>query len=328
METIVTRFGRLRVEGPIERYPDGAVRAVLPAPGSVLQTPLGAFTPRYGSEDERKKTGASLEFHGDGSLRSVMLEERTTVPTPAGPILAEQILFYPHGAIRRVFPLCGRTSAYWSEEDEARLVDPFPVATSQGVITARFMGIGFDAVGRLKSLTLFPGEIVDLATPAGRLPVRIGAAFYPDGAVRSVEPGRPTRVHTPVGVVLAYDPDATGVTGDVNSLEFDQTGRLVRAATVRTLVTIRAQDGSKREVRPAFRESLCGNARTEPVAMWLTFEKAVVTVLRRPGEPGIACCPGGTGTTGAVDVQTTILPPEGLFSSMGAAACTGAPTAF
>jgi hypothetical protein len=127
---------------------------------------------------------------------------------------------------------------------------------------------------------------------------------------------------------LAYDPDATGVTGDVNSLEFDQTGRLVRAATVRTCLSLRTDGEAVRDVVPAFRESLCGNSEREPVALVLAFEGGGVVITRQPGAPGTFHPLPGAGGSGGVDVQATILPPEGLFSSMDAAACTGAPTAF
>ncbi len=327
METVATRYGAFRVQGLVERHPDGSPRAVTPVAGTLIETPHGVFLPRHTAVDERSKTGASLEFHPDGSLRSIILEDRAVVPTPAGPVVAEQILFYPQGAIKRVFSLCGRTSAYWSEEDETRLLDPFPLATSQGVLTARFMGIAFDTSGRLKSLTLFPGEVVDLATPAGRMAVRIGAAFYPDGVLRSVEPARPTRVPTPIGDILVYDPDAVGVTGDDNSLGFDRDGRLVRAATVRTALMVGGDGQAHREIVPDFRESLCGDGEREPVALLMVFGKDGVTIRRGSGK-GPEWFPLRDSAAGEVDVRARIMPLSGLLSSMGRTACHGAPGAF
>ncbi|MDQ7831001.1 MAG: hypothetical protein RDU30_04675 [Desulfovibrionaceae bacterium] len=326
MQTITTRLGTFSVQDMVERYGGGSIRAVIPAPGTVIATPYGAFIPRSEATDERTKTGASLEWYRDGALRSIILEKRTLVPTPAGKVLAEQILFYPGGAIKRVFPLCGRTSAYWTQEDEAGLLAPFGVSTPLGCITAKFLSLAFDKCGRLRSLTLFPGQIVDLPTPVGTMPTRIGAAFYPDGALRSVEPGRPTEVPTPAGRVLAFDPDATGITGDVNSLQFDPAGRLTHVATVRTRLTIQDQAGNEREILPAFRESLCGNSETEPVAMSVSFEPGRVVVRRSPKEPEIAC--GVAANSGGFPVRAAILPPAGLFSSLGETNCHGAPVSF
>lgn len=323
MDSVMTGYGRMGVLGGLERYPDGTVRALIPAPGTVADTPLGAFEARHSAVDERKKTGASLEFHPGGELRSIILEERAVVATPAGEVLAEQLIFYPGGELARVFPLCGRTSAYWSAEDEAGLMAPFAAATPAGRLTARFMSLAFDAAGRMRSLTLWPGETVDMDTPAGRMAVRIGAAFYPDGAVRSVEPGRPTPVETPVGRVLAYDPDATGICGDVNSLGFFAWGGISRAAVLRTALAGREASGEVREVRPVFRESLCGTTEMEPVAMRLDFSRESLTVLRAPGEPRTVWPLSGDGAP-----RAAILPPAGLFSSMAGAACGGAPTGF
>jgi hypothetical protein len=323
MDSITTRYGRIGVQNDLELYPDGSVRALTPCAGTVTATPLGTFAPRHDSSDERTKTGASLEFHPDGALRSIILKTRSAVATPAGEVLAEQLIFHPCGALARVFPLCGRTSAYWAAEDEIRLMEPFFAATPCGGITAKFMSLAFDVSGRMRSLTLWPGEMLDLATPAGRMPVRIGAAFYPDGSLRSVEPGRPTPVETPVGRVLAFDPDATGITGDVNSLGFTPAGRLSRVSVVRTMLGWTDHQGERREIRPTFRESLCGNADTEPVAMRLTFGPQGLTLRRTPDEPEIAWS-----VTAHDAPQAVILPPEGLFASMGKAACHGAPASF
>jgi hypothetical protein len=326
MQTITTRLGTFGVQDMVERYGGGSIRAVIPAPGTVIATPHGAFTPRSEATDERTKTGASLELYRDGALRSIILEKRTLVATPAGKVLAEQILFYPGGGIKRVFPLCGRTSAYWTQEDEAGLLTPFGVSTPSGCITAKFLSLAFDERGNLRSLTLFPGQIVDMATPVGTMPVRIGAAFYPDGALRSVEPGRPTEVPTPAGRVLAFDPDATGITGDVNSLQFDPAGRLTHVATVRTRLTIRDHAGCEQDVLPAFRESLCGNSETEPVAMSVSFEPGRVVVRRSPKEPEIVR--GVAADSGGFPVRAAILPPAGLFPSLGETNCHGAPVSF
>lgn len=346
MKTVTTRFGTFGVQGLVERYGSGAVRAVMPCAGTVIATVHGVFAPRHSSQDERTKTGASLELYPDGGLRSIILESRVPVATPAGEVLAEQLLFHPDGSLKRVFPLCGRISAYWTQEDEAGLLTPFAAMTPQGRITAKFLSLAFDEHGNLRSFTLYPGQAVDMATPAGAVPVRIGAAFYPDGAVRSVEPARPTEVPTPAGRVLAFDPDATGITGDVNSLRFDPRGRLVHVATVRTKLTVKVGNGAGTgsgtgagneagdvegeggmpDILPAFRESLCGNAETEPVAMSVAFEPGQVVVRRFPREAAVTCVIAADAS--CYPVRAAILPPQGLMASMPQTACQGAPVSF
>lgn len=328
MEIVTTRYGAFRAQGLVERHPDGGVRSVTPVVGTLIETPLGVFSPRHTAEDERKKTGASLEFYPDGALRSIILEDRAPVATPAGTVLAEQIILHPCGSVKRVFPLCGKTSAYWSEKDEARLLEPFPARTPLGTIAARYLSLGFDQTGRMRSLTLWPGESVELETPAGRMAVRIGAAFYPDGTLRSVEPQRPARVPTPIGDILAYDPDAVGVTGDANSLGFDRDGRLVRAAAVRTVLMVGGDGQAPREIVPGFRESLCGDGRPEPVALRVVFGEDGVTVRPGPGKGSEWFPLPGSAAAGGMEVRARIMPLAGLLPSMDREACHGAPGAF
>ncbi len=323
METVATRYGAFRVQGMMEHHPDGSPRAVTPVAGTLIETPHGVFSPRHSAVDERRKTGASLEFYPDGCLRSIILEDRAVVPTPAGPVVVEQIILHPDGALKRVFPLCGKTSAYWSEEDEGRLLEPFPAKTPLGTITARYLSLGFDPSGRFRSLTLWPGESVEIETPVGRLPVRIGVAFYPDGALRSVEPARPTRVPTPIGDILAYDPDAVGATGDVNSLGFDLDGRLARAAAVRTALMVGGHGRTPREIVPGFRESLCGDGQPEPVALRVVFGEDGVTVRPAPGGRSECFSLQGSAAAGGMKVRARIMPVAGLLPSMDRKACHG-----
>lgn len=285
MDTITTRYGDLPVDGPVDRHPDGEVRSACLAGPVDLVTSLGRLRPQHTIDDARRQTLPAVTFHPGGQVRSLPLERRTVVATPAGELPAELVTFHENGAVARVFPLNGKLSGYWTEADEARLAEPLTVVTSVGPVTARFVAVAFDALGGLRSLTLWPGDSVTVRAPFGKVAARLGLSFHGGGALRSLEPARPVEVPTPVGPVWAYDPDAVGVSGDDNSLVFSPSGAVSRVATVRTAVTARLADGTRRVVTPGQRESLCGESEQEPVPLVLEFFPDRVTARHGAGNP-------------------------------------------
>ena len=44
---------------------------------------------------------------------------------------AEQVSFYESGALKRIFPLNGTLSGYWTQEDEAKLATPLTLVFNQ-----------------------------------------------------------------------------------------------------------------------------------------------------------------------------------------------------
>jgi len=285
MQSISTPCGEIGVTGPVEYFPGGGVRSCIPAARATLHTPLGPLVPQHSTDELRRREVALLSFHENGALRCLSLEERTTVPTPAGPVAAEMLTFHPCGALARVFPLNGKLSGYWTEEDEARLAGLLTLRTPLGPLTARVICLRFGVDRHLAGLTLWPGETVDVPTPAGVIAARVGVAFRPDGSLRSLEPAAPVQVPTPAGPVLAFDPDAVGVSGDVNSLGFGPSGAVERVATVRTEVHIRLAGGSRAAYAPRSRESLCGDTEREPVPMVLEFGQGALALRWGAGPP-------------------------------------------
>lgn len=285
MQTIETRYGSLPVDGVVDRYPDGGLRAAFVEGPCPLDTTLGRLVPQYSIDDARRMTRPPVTFHPNGQARSIPLETRTVVETPVGPLPAELVTFHENGGVARVFPLNGKLSGYWTEADEAGQAETLRIATPLGPIAAKLVAVAFDPRGRLRSLTLWPGEETIVPTPIGNVPVRLGVSFHPGGEVRSVEPARSLEAPTPVGPVWAFDPDAVGISGDDNSLVFDPAGGVTRVATVRTALAVRLPDGSRREITPAVRESLCGDGEHELTPLVLEFSEAAVTVRLGTGKP-------------------------------------------
>ena len=77
-----------------------------------------------------------MVFHESGRLKCLPLETQTIVATPAGDIPAEMLTFHPDGSLSRIFPLNGKLSGYWSQDDEAKLAAPLTMLTPVGVLTA------------------------------------------------------------------------------------------------------------------------------------------------------------------------------------------------
>jgi len=286
MNSVTTQYGDIPVAGYVEWHPNGQIMSCAPAAEVALATKVGPLVPQYTTDDLRRRTVQSVQFHENGRLRNLPLERPTLIETSVGQFLAELVTFHPDGSLSRIFPLNGKLSGYWTQEDEGRLAKPLTFSSPIGPITARIIGLSFDPGGRLRSITLWPGEVVQVPTPVGVLAARVGISFRADGSVRCLEPAKPQTVMTPVGKVNAYDLDTVGISGDINSLAFATDGSIARVSTSLTSVRVTYPDGTQDIFSPASRESLCGDTDVEPVPMILEFSPSVVSIRQHPLKPG------------------------------------------
>ena len=182
--------------------------------------------PQYQFDDVRRKYIPSVTFYTDGSLRTIALEDSTRFPTPLGNFPAEYLTFYPDGSLCRLFPLNGKISAYWSEKEEFARSEPFSFTLPIGQFRCKIISLHFYASGSLRSITIAPGEHIQLQTPVGPLAARIGFSLYENGSIDSLEPVGGTTIPTPIGNIPVFDPFALGIHADRNSLHFDIQGNL------------------------------------------------------------------------------------------------------
>ncbi len=267
----------------VELYENGSVAACSIVAPCIVETQAGNLTPQYSTDDLRKKTLQAVSFYRSGALRSLPLEKQSPVLTPIGEIAAELVTFYESGAVKRVFPLNGKLSGYWGEEDEMSLSEELTLAIAGSSLTARCINVSFYEHGNVESITLWPKENVVLTPPAGEMQIRTGIKFSRTGKILSVEPAVPTEVKTPIGKVTAYDNDAVGIIGDNNSLVFSENGELRSITTMHTKVVVTDGKGNKKEVCPAMRDSLCGNEDEERVPMVIDFLPEGIRVVTEPG---------------------------------------------
>ena len=278
MPTITTPFGVIETLPGVEYFPDGSVRSCIPSRACHLSTPLGPLVPQFTANTLRRRQLPAMTFHPNGMLRNVPLEEQTAVPTPAGPVPAEQVTFYPCGALRRVFPLNGTLNGYWTQQDETSLAAPLALDTPVGPVEALFISLNFNPQGGLRSLTLWPGSTLDVPSPLGSIAARIGVSFFDSGALSSLEPACPVPVPTPLGSLLAYDPDAIGICGDSNSLRFRENGSLLALKTTAHAFDVTLENGRVRRLNPTLRRNPCDGERLEAAPLTLEFGGGRVSI--------------------------------------------------
>ena len=97
-----------------------------------VKTRYGDLTPYSGASDYRKKFRFAVDHYDDGALKSVYLEETQVLSFPAGDFQTELITFYEDGNAKRIFPLYGQISAYWSIEEEVETAPYYDFRKDKG----------------------------------------------------------------------------------------------------------------------------------------------------------------------------------------------------
>jgi hypothetical protein len=297
MPTITTTFGPIEALPGVEFFPDGSVRSCRAARACPLDTLIGTLVPQFNANTLRKRQLPAILFHPNGMIRNLPLEEQVMVPTPLGPLPAEQVTFHDSGALKRVFPLNGALNGYWTQEDELWLAVPMDLETPAGPVRAMILSLYFSPCGSLRSLTLWPGQTIDVPSPLGSVTARIGVSFFDSGAIRSLEPAAPWAVPTPVGEVLAWNPDAIGISGDANSLRFRENGGLLGLMTATNSFDVTLENGRMRRVSPPLRRQPCDAGRMEAGPLALEFGGGVAA-FTASNLPRLSVAAAGVAETG------------------------------
>lgn len=224
-------------------HPNGAIHECTVNEPNVISTICGQLVPRYERPDARSKELKSVSFYDSGALRAISLNAQQEVDTPIGKFPAELVTFHPDGTVDAVFPLNGQLGFGWSESEEKSLAETYSFEFAFGTITAKIISLRFYETGEVKSLTLWPGEIVPLHTPVGEVRARTGITVYPSGKLASFEPAVPLDMPTPIGRVRAYDVNAVTVSADSNSVRFTEDGELTHIATSGDVIVRSAERG-------------------------------------------------------------------------------------
>ncbi|APM40328.1 hypothetical protein [Clostridium kluyveri] len=271
MEQINTKYGTLKELNYVKYYEDGAMKECTLDSLNKLKTPCGLLTPKYEYGEERSKHIPSVAFYNNGNLKKIYLEEQTGINTSIGILPAEFITFYESGNIKRVFPLNGKITGYWSEKDEYNLAKEIKFDVSIGKLEEKVISVYFYESGSIKSITFWSKDDIKISSPIGNVYVRIGVSFYEDGKLKSFEPLKPTAVPTEIGTIMAYNTQAIGIHGDSNSVKFFNNGGVESLITSTDSIEVISKKGEKSLYEPLLRPSVIDENFMEVVPLNIEF---------------------------------------------------------
>ncbi len=278
---IMTPYGFISGITAKSFYENGAIKELMLNEKNVVITHAGELIPFYSEETPRRKYKSCLTYHQNGMVKSVSLNEQQDIITPIGEFPAELVTFYDSGELKRFFPLDGKISGFWSEEDERNLNIPFNFEFYFSSFTAMLVGICFYKSGDIRSLTLFPGETILVATKNyGEFKVKTGFSLYENGNLKSIEPAVPTPVTTKIGCINAYDVNAVGINADSNSIEFDEEGSIISLVTSSDRIAVKSPEGVMKFITPIeVKNPLSEDESTLiPVKLDFNYAKNTVTI--------------------------------------------------
>ena len=195
---------------------------------SIIKTKYGDLLPCSGASDYRKKNRCAVLYYDSGAVRSVYLEEPSVLSFPAGSFQAELITFYEDGSVKRVFPLYGQISAYWSIEEEVETAPYYDFKINRETIHVRPQCLYFYPSGKLRAVTIWPCDEIEVPTPVGSIRTKLGFELYESGALRSIEPVFKTVIHTPEGDIRPYRYRPIMMHAENATLKFDKEGKILR----------------------------------------------------------------------------------------------------
>ncbi len=169
-----------------------------------IKTIYGYLHPCSGSSDYRKKNRCAVDRFKSGNVRSVYLEEPAVLTLPSGDFQVELITFFEDGNVKRIFPLYGQISAYWSIEEEKELAPYYDFEVEGETFHIRPQCIYFYPSGRIRSITLWPGDTIEVRTSYGVIKTGLGVELYESGKLRSIEPSFGTVLNTPEGEIRPF----------------------------------------------------------------------------------------------------------------------------
>lgn len=243
MKKIITKYGVLNDAVIADYYSTGEPEAYNVDEYSKLKVLGYTLVPLYGFIDERRKEFPPIKVFKNGNIKSISLNDLTEIETSIGVFEAEKITFYEDGQINRIFPLDGRLSGYWTEDDEYKLAKTYKFNFDFSSFEAKVMSLHFYDTGELKSFTLWPKERIKINAGGYNFVGRIGVSLYKNGKLKSCEPFRPITIDTPIGSLDAYDINAIGIHGDNNSLNFYEDGQIKSLITGANTITIYTPEG-------------------------------------------------------------------------------------
>lgn len=276
MKRLQTHYGELEGVTSHKTYASGSLKSCTLNRSNTLETAIGPIIPQFREApfgERQKKHCHSLTFYPSGQIKNAALDQSTPIETCLGTVNAEMVTFYEDGRLNRLFPLNGRIDGFWTEKDEQTMAESLSFDLPMGTFEAKVISLRFYPSGKLRAVTLWPGEKIKLQTPAGEMRVGSGFSLYEDGSLCSVEPARPTKIQTPIGEILAFDTEIIGMHADQNSVQFSPSGELLSLKTVNSGIRyFDKQKGTIGRLEPLEAPSLIDINETRTIPMQIEFK--------------------------------------------------------
>lgn len=244
MNYFLKEYGMLKDVTIAEKYPSGEIESFKVEELNRIHLNGIEYIPRYSMNDQRKKEFPSIKLYKSGKIKTLDLENITKIKIEEQVFSAEKIVFYETGEIKRIFPLNGKISGYWSEDDEYKLTEVYEFNFKFALFKSKVISIQLFKDGKIKSITLWPKDKVVINYNAQKINVRIGLSLYEDGNLKTCEPAFPIKISTPIGKIEAFDKNAFGIHGEDNSLKFYNDGTIKALTTSTNIIKIIDKKGN------------------------------------------------------------------------------------
>jgi len=242
----------------ISRRKNGNIDTVLVGEKVILETSVGNLIPRFTFDDDAgRKKEAPVKFYKTGELKSLPLESATEIPTSVGAIKSELVIFYKSGALYRTFPLNGKVTGFWTEENEYELAETITLHTSVGVVKVKSIYLQFYETGELESILFWPNEQVKISMGGDEIHIHKGISFHKNGKVKGFEPVEELIVESPIGTLKVFDPDPNGIQAESHSLCFNEDGSILSVITSSNQIVVEKNGAEYRKFAPKIVTSYC-----------------------------------------------------------------------
>lgn len=280
MTDFKTEYGNFTEIQSYNLYDDNTLKDCMCRNSNMISTKYGSLIPQYDFKEVRRLTNPSVTFTKSQKLKSISLNSLTPIETSVGTLNVEYLTFYENGNIETLYPLNGQLSPYWQENQEYELAQSTEISLPFGKIKAKIKVLYFYQTGELKGITMWPGERIEIPTPLGNQPARLGAGFFEDGTVKSFEPAEPLSLNTPIGEVIAFDANNYSYFRESKAVTFTKDGQLEAIFTSNNIISVTDSDGELTDFAPTCYEDEYSESNIYVYPMQIDFEEGNITFNR------------------------------------------------
>lgn len=226
-----------------ERYSSGEIEGFKVDEESKIYINNYVLIPSYTIGDSRKRESSSITLYKTGEIKSIYLEKSTAIDVGGYSFNVEKIIFYKSGKVKKIFPLDGKITAYWTEDDEYNTAEVYNFNVNHINYSGKLISMKFYEDEKIKSITMWPKDRISIEHNNLLIENRIGLSFYPNGNLMTCEPSKPIYISTPIGKIKSYDINSIGIHGEDNSLKFNEDGT-IKALKTSTDVIVAVNNNS------------------------------------------------------------------------------------